>query len=85
MTPGEQKIYDALMEQNTKVTLALERINHVEKQTNENAEQIESYKADRNKAIGVMWLGGLFAAGGFFAGIGSMIMSIFSHNPPPHP
>lgn len=43
----------------------------------ENKKIIDTIVADRNKVIGVLWIGGSL---GFFSGIGALIMSLITHN-----
>ena len=74
MTPSEQKIYDEVVKIGNQQAMQMERIGNLKEDVSEHEKKIETLTADRNKVIGISWLGGGLLA------IGSLIYEIFKHS-----
>lgn len=71
MTPAEQKIYDAVNDMAIKQAVFNNKFETLEKTVAVHNTHIETLKSDRNKVIGVSWVGG------FFITIGGIILEWF--------
>lgn len=79
MSPEQQKIYDLLMEIKQDQAVFIEKHNTLSVKVGLHNDHIETMKADRNKFLGVAWVGGLLGGLGFFGALGALIMSWFKH------
>jgi hypothetical protein len=66
MTDGEEKIYQEIMKLRTEMATANANFTALKTIVEDHDTHIETAKADRNKIIGISWIGGGIAAiGGF--------------------
>ncbi len=55
-----------------------EGIQKISKGLADTDEVVSDIVADRNKALGAMWVGGFLGIGGFLTGLGSLVLSFFT-------
>jgi hypothetical protein len=73
MTPSEQKIYDAIVEIKIQQGVFIEKHHTLKTLVDSHGNHIETMKADRNKIIGISWLGGGLLA------LAGLIFEFFKH------
>lgn len=79
MTDGEQKIYEAVMDLREDMATHKANLINLEEKVDIHDGHIETMKADRNKALGLTWAGGILGGLGFFAWLGQVIFNLFTH------
>ena len=79
MTDGELKIYEAVMKLREEVATYKTTQDGLKETVKEHDGHIETMQADRNKALGITWAGGILGGLGFFTWLGQVIFNAFVH------
>lgn len=74
MTGSEQKIFDEIVKLREQQAVLISKLKDISKDVYEHDKDIRLLVSDRNKVIGISWLGGGLLA------IGSVIYEIFKHS-----